>query len=183
MNETTPRKRATIRALAAVTLAIGLTAIGYASAAALAGGTASSTVSLRSTKLGSILVNSKGHTLYLFAKDRAGKSSCTGTCARYWPPLVSRVRPTAGQGVRKSLLGTTRRANGTLQVTYNRHPLYTYDDDERAGQTRGQRELAFGARWYVVSAAGKAIVKAASGGGGATTPTTTTTPYPTDPYP
>jgi hypothetical protein len=67
-------------------------------------------------------------------------------------------------------------------VTYNRHPLYMYDDDERAGQTRGRRELAFGARWYVISAAGKAIVKAASGGGGTTT-TTTTTPYPTDPYP
>jgi predicted lipoprotein with Yx(FWY)xxD motif len=183
MNATTQHRRATTaRALLALTLALGLAAIGLASATALAGGTATGTVSLRSTKLGSILVNSKGHTLYLFAKDRAGKSSCTGTCARYWPPLVSRAKPTAGTGVKKSLLGTTRRANGALQVTYNKHPLYTYDDDRRAGQTEGQRELAFGARWYAVSAAGKAVLRAPSSGG--TTPTTTTTtPYPTNPYP
>jgi predicted lipoprotein with Yx(FWY)xxD motif len=183
MNEKTPRKRATARALLALTLALGLTAIGYASATALAGGTTTGTVSLRSTKLGSILVNSKGHTLYLFAKDHGGTSSCTGTCAKYWPPLVSKAKPTAGQGVKKSLLGTTRRANGAMQVTYNKHPLYMYDDDRRAGQTEGQRELAFGARWYVVSAAGRAIVEAASSGGTSMPTTTTTNPYPTNPYP
>src|SRR5262245_11264619 len=108
MNKRTPRRRATTRTLVPLALAPGPGAIGYTTASALASETSGGTVALRSTKLGSILVNSKGRTLYLFAKDRAGKSSCTGTCATYWPPLISRAKPTAGAGVKQSLLGTTR---------------------------------------------------------------------------
>jgi predicted lipoprotein with Yx(FWY)xxD motif len=128
------------------------------------------TVSLRKTKLGPILVNSKGHTLYLFKKDRNGKSSCSGSCAKFWPPLLTHGKPTAGSGVNASLLGTTRRSNGTLQVTYKKHPLYTYALDKKAGQTKGEALLAFGAKWYVVSAKGTAVGKAS------TTTTSTTTP-------
>jgi predicted lipoprotein with Yx(FWY)xxD motif len=149
--------------------------IGFLAAGSLARGAsgASATVSLRNTKLGRILVNSSGHTLYLFAKDRNGKSACSASCARFWPPLLSpRGRPTAGPGVRQSLLGTTRRSNGSLQVTYKRHPLYAYVPDKRAGQTRGQGSLAFGARWWAVSARGTAVRRA---------PTTTTTTTPTTP--
>jgi predicted lipoprotein with Yx(FWY)xxD motif len=126
------------------------------------------TVNLQKTKLGSILVNSKGHTLYLFKKDTNGKSSCSASCAKLWPPLLSRGKPTAGSGVKASLLGRTRRSNGSLQVTYNKHPLYSYTLDTKAGQTKGEGVLAFGARWYAVSAKGTAVVR--------TTTTTTVRP-------
>jgi predicted lipoprotein with Yx(FWY)xxD motif len=130
------------------------------------------TVNLRKTQLGQILVNSKGHTLYLFKKDTNGKSSCTGSCAKFWPPLISHAKPTAGSGVKASLLGTTRRSNGSRQVTYNKHPLYTYTLDTKAGQTKGEGTLAFGAKWYAVSAKGTAVIKKSTT---TTTGTTTTT--------
>jgi len=131
----------------------------------------SATVSLKKTKLGLILVNSKGHTLYLFAKDRNGKSACSGNCAKFWPPVLRSGKPTAGSGVKAWMFGTTRRSNGSLQLTYNKHPLYTFVLDKLAGQTHGEGNLAFGARWYAVSARGTAVVKAS------TTTTTTTTTY------
>jgi predicted lipoprotein with Yx(FWY)xxD motif len=171
-----------MRVTLALTLALGLGVIGFLAAGALAGANSKTTISLRTTKLGAVLVNSKGHTLYLFAKDRTSRSTCVGTCATYWPPLISRGKPTAGTGVKQSLIRTTKRGNGTLQVTYNKHPLYTYSLDKRAGQTAGQRASAFGARWYAVSAAGKAVLKAAPPTD-TTTSTTTTEPYPTNPYP
>ena len=80
----------------------------------------------------------------------------------FWPPLLSHGKPTAGSGVKASLLGTTRRSSGSRQVTYNKHPLYTYSLDKKAGQTKGEGILAFGAKWYVVSAKGSAVVKAPS---------------------
>src|SRR5262249_35013322 len=83
-------------------------------------------VSTAATSLGRVLVDSKGHTLYLFGRDRNGKSSCAGSCAKLWPPLIASSRPRASVGVKASKLGTTRRADGRLQVTYNRHPLYTF---------------------------------------------------------
>jgi predicted lipoprotein with Yx(FWY)xxD motif len=87
-------------------------------------------------------------TLYLFKKDRNGKSTCYSSCAMFWPPLLKHGTPTLGSGVKKSLLGTTRRRNGKRQLTYNKHPLYTYKLDTRAGQTKGEGLKAFGARWY-----------------------------------
>src|SRR5258707_102927 len=98
------------------------------------------TVSLRTTKLGAILVNSKGRALYLFAKDKNGKGACWGMCATYWPPAIVKTKPPAGPGVKASLLGTTLRADGRKQVTYNRHPLYGFALDKQAGQTNGEGE-------------------------------------------
>lgn len=126
------------------------------------------TVSLRKTKLGRVLVNSKGHTLYLFKKDKNGKSSCSASCAKFWPPLLKKGKVTAGPAVKASLLATTKRSNGSVQVTYNKHPLYAYTLDKRAGQTKGEGISAFGAKWYAVSAKGTAVLRAPS--------TTTTTP-------
>jgi len=137
---------------------------------------ANATVSLRKTTLGLILVNSSGHSLYLFAKDRNDKSACGASCAKFWPPLLAHGKPTAGAGVKASLLGTTRRSNGSLPVTYNKHPLYTFALDKQAGQTNGEGSLAFGAHWYGVSGKGTAILKASTTT--TTTGTTTTTPYP-----
>jgi predicted lipoprotein with Yx(FWY)xxD motif len=122
-------------------------------------------VSTAKTSLGRILVNSRGHTLYMFGKDKNGKSACTGMCASFWPPLIAAAKPRAVAGAKASLLGTTRRADGRLQVTYNRHPLYTFVKDTKKGQTNGEGLNAFGAKWYAVSPAGAKVVKHSGGGG------------------
>jgi predicted lipoprotein with Yx(FWY)xxD motif len=172
------RRRVKTRRVVVLTLTALLGVMGFLAAYSVAASTtsASSTVSLRKTALGLILVNSRGHTLYLFAKDRSGKSACGGSCARFWPPLLSQVKPTAGPGVKASLFGTTRRSTGSLQVTYHKHPVYTYALDTRAGQTKGEGSFAFGAKWYAVSGRGTAVVKAP-------TTTTTTAPATTCAYP
>ena len=164
-----------------LTLALVVGVIGFLAAGSVARSASGKTgsVSLGTTKLGPILVNARGHTLYMFAKDRNGKSSCSGSCAKFWPPSLQRGKPTAGSGVKASLLGTTKRSNGSLQLTYNKHPLYTFVLDKKAGQTNGEDQLAFGARWYAVSGKGTAVVKASP----PPTNTTTTAPYPANPYP
>ena len=118
----------------------------------------SATVSVRKTKLGRILVDAQGRTLYLFMKDKNDKSACAGACATAWPPLLTSGRPKAGTGVASKLLGTTVRRSGR-QVTYDGHPLYTYAGDSRAGQTNGEGSNAFGAAWYVVAPNGQRIDK------------------------
>ena len=114
---------------------------------------------VRSGKLGKFIVDGKGLTLYLFEKDKGGKSSCSSTCAKVWAPLLSSGKAAAGSGVVASKIGTTKRANGSMQVTYGGHPLYHYDDDHKPGQTEGQNSKAFGAGWYVVAPSGKKIDK------------------------
>lgn len=148
-------------ALAALVAAGGTSAV-VAPAAFTASGTASrsaaATIGTRHTKLGTILVDAKGQTLYLFEKDRHGRSACSGACARNWPPSVTRGKPKAGHGVRARLLGTTRRSDGTTEVTYGGHPLYTFVGDHgRPGSTTGQGLNAFGAEWYVVGTNGRKV--------------------------
>lgn len=168
-----------VAGMLALSVALGVT--GFLAAGSVAGSAIQSnaTISLRKTNLGLILVNARGHTLYLFAKDRNAKSACSGSCARFWPPLLSQGKPTAGPGVKRSLLATTRRSNGSFQVTYNRHPLYTYALDKRAGQTKGEGNSLFGAKWWAVSARGTAVIKApTSSSTTSTSATTTTCAYP-----
>lgn len=129
----------------------------------------SATVDLASSTLGTILVNSQGRTLYLFQADMGSKSACTGACAAAWPPLVSTRKPTAGHGVKQSLLGTSKRADGTEQVTYDGHPLYLFAGDTASGQTNGEGSTGFGAPWYALSPAGSQITAPSSSSGG--TPT------------
>ena len=95
-------------------------------------------VETANTKLGRIVVNSNGRTLYLFGKDRNGKSACTGQCTSFWPPLLTSGKPRVMKGARASLIGTTKRSDGRLQVTYNHHPLYMFVKDKKAGQTNGE---------------------------------------------
>jgi predicted lipoprotein with Yx(FWY)xxD motif len=118
---------------------------------------AKKTIEVRSTRLGKILVDSHGRTLYLFKKDARGKSACTGECAKFWPPLRVSGKPTAGSGIGASKLGTTGRPDGKRQVTYNGHPLYTFLQDSRPGQTNGQGVTAFGAAWFALSPTGSQI--------------------------
>ena len=136
-------------------------------AAAATGGT----VAAASSSLGQILVARNGMTLYMFASDKNGKSSCSGPCASFWPPYTG--TPKAGSGLDASLLGTTARADGSRQVTYDGHPLYTYSGDTAPGATNGQGQNTFGALWWVVAPSGKVVMTSAqqsstssSGGGG-----------------
>jgi predicted lipoprotein with Yx(FWY)xxD motif len=114
-------------------------------------------VSTKSSSLGTILVDAKGRTLYLWDADHGAKSACTAACAQAWPPLTTTGTPKASGAVKASLLGTTKRADGSSEVTYGGHPLYTFAGDSQAGQTTGQGSNGFGAPWWVVSPAGKAL--------------------------
>jgi len=135
-----------------------------AAALAFAGGTQTggshtggAKVVIAKSRLGRILVDGKGITLYDFVKDKGTTSTCYGACAALWPPLTTKGKPVAGEGVRTSLLGTTKRKDGTLEVTYNGHPLYYFVTDRKPGQTTGQGVNQFGAPWWVLSPAGKEI--------------------------
>ena len=139
---------------AALSLTFALSSASASSSSARAG----TKVGVSNSTLGRILVDPRGRTLYLFAKDRKGKSSCYGACAAYWPALTTKGKPTAISGARKALLGTTRRRDGRLQVTYHGHPLYRFSGDTRKGLTSGQGLDDFGGEWWVVSPTGKKIV-------------------------
>ena len=130
-------------------------------------------VAVASSGLGRILVDGRGRTLYLFEKDKHGKSACTGQCASFWPPLIASGKPLATAGAKASLLGTTKRADGRLQVTYNHHPLYTFVKDTKKGQTNGEEVDAFGAEWYAISAAGAKVERAARRAAARAAPATT----------
>ena len=108
-------------------------------------------VDVRKGSLGRMLVDVHGRTIYLFQKDRNGKSACMGTCKSFWPPLLTKGKPRAGAGVNASWLGMTKRSDGGLQVTYRGHPLYRFSLDTKAGQTKGEGLNDFGAHWYAVS--------------------------------
>jgi len=149
-------------------------------ALAVAGcGSASSSVSPPTTKdgraatigaanegLGKILVNSQGRTLYLFQKDSGTTSECTGACAANWPPLRANSPPRIGGGANASLVATTMRSDGSRQITYNKHPLYTFVKDTKAGDTNGEGLTAFGGTWYAISPAGNQVVGQPAGTGG-----------------
>jgi predicted lipoprotein with Yx(FWY)xxD motif len=129
---------------------------GLSASAAVASTNKSSSISLRTTKVGKVLVAANGRTLYLFTGDKGRQSTCYGRCASYWPPLVG-GRPTVGTGLNASLVGTTKRRDGALQVTYAGHPLYFFAPDKKAGDVNGQGYVHFGGAWWVVSPAGKKI--------------------------
>jgi len=133
-----------------------------AAAAAANGGT----VATASSPLGSILVAQNGMTLYMFARDQGGQSACSGACAKFWPPYTG--TPKAGSGLTASLLGSTMRTDGSTQVTYDGHPLYTYSGDPSPGDTNGQGVSTFGALWWVVAPDGKVVKTATQSSSGGT---------------
>ena len=158
--------------------AAGLAALALIAAACTAGGSTSSgagaygagpassasppaaaVVELRGSRLGQMLVDGQGRSLYLFEADQAGMSACNAACASAWPPYLSDGAPKAGNGVAGGQLGTTVRADdgGGTQVTYHGHPLYYYVGDSEPGDTAGQGLNQFGAKWYVVAASGDRI--------------------------
>jgi predicted lipoprotein with Yx(FWY)xxD motif len=119
---------------------------------------APATVSTKSVPLGKVLVNEKGMTLYVFEADKTSKSTCTGGCAKAWPPLTVKAKPTAAGGVDQKQLTTAKRPDSSaLQVTYHGHPLYLFAGDTKSGDTNGQGLNNFGAKWYVLGTNGKEI--------------------------
>jgi predicted lipoprotein with Yx(FWY)xxD motif len=118
-----------------------------------------------SGSLGKILADSQGRTIYLFEKDTGATSTCSGECAVDWPPVTANGKPTVGNGLAPSKVGTTKRSDGSRQVTYNEHPLYLFEGDHNPGDVNGQGINAFGAAWYVVSPGGAEITTQSSSGG------------------
>jgi predicted lipoprotein with Yx(FWY)xxD motif len=153
---------ARLRALAAAAIsfltAVAAVVFGVSVATASSGqavpATAGGTAMLRTTTIGgvSVLTNSSGRTLYWFAPDTPSKSVCYGTCAAYWPPVIG--TPAAGPGVTLSKIATIARTDGTIQVTYAGHPLYTYVGDTAPGQANGNNIDLNGGFWHEVPAAG-----------------------------
>lgn len=118
-----------------------------------------------SPELGMVLVDSEGFTVYRFAKDNGTTSSCYGACAEAWPPVMASGKPAAGEGAMSSELGTTKRKDGTVQVTYAGHPLYTFIQDSSPGEANGNGSTAFGGEWNALNESGSAVTASAEGGG------------------
>jgi predicted lipoprotein with Yx(FWY)xxD motif len=127
--------------------------------------TQTAAVRVANSSLGRILVDSTGRTLYLFKADSRTKSVCSGACATAWPPLGTGATPAVAGGANAALVGTIPRSDGTRQVTYNGHPLYTFVKDQKAGDVNGQGVTAFGAAWFAVSPAGNQISSQPAGHG------------------
>ena len=114
------------------------------------------TVRLVGSQFGRILGDAKGQAVYLFAKEKTKKSECYGACAKAWPPMLTKGKPRAGKGARRSLLGTTKRRDGKLQVTYAGRPVYYYKDDA-PGKVLCHNVDEFGGLWLVARANGKPV--------------------------
>jgi predicted lipoprotein with Yx(FWY)xxD motif len=140
-----------------------------ASTSTTAAGGAGVAVESKHAKLGTILAaGPKKLTVYMFEADKGAASSCSGACAKVWPPVTTSSAPTAAGGAVSADLGTAKRSDGTEQVTYKGHPLYFYDDDKDSGDAYGQGSKAFGANWYVLNPSGAKIDEDSGGnkGGG-----------------
>jgi predicted lipoprotein with Yx(FWY)xxD motif len=125
-------------------------------------------VGAANTGLGDVLVDRQGRTLYLFTRDSGPMSTCTGACAVNWPPLRVRGTPVVGSGAKPSDVGTAARSDGISQLTYHGHPLYTFVNDKKPGDTNGEAINAFGGSWFAVSPAGAQVAPRPQpqGGGG-----------------
>jgi predicted lipoprotein with Yx(FWY)xxD motif len=138
-------------------LVVPLAAVALVEAAPSAAQAPRSTVIVKASSFGRILFDGRGFVLYGFTRDPRGKSVCSGACARAWPPYVVNSTPRAGVGAAARLVGTTRRKDGSLQVTYAGHPLYYYVGDRRPGQILCQNVTEFGGVWRVVRASGRLV--------------------------
>ncbi len=115
---------------------------------------------------GTYLTGASGHAVYLWDADTGNMSTCSGACAKAWPPVITKSAPTAAGGAQASDLGTTTRSDGLKQVTYKGHPLYYFVGDTRSGQVTGQGSNNFGAKWWLVNESGSAITSGLSASAG-----------------
>jgi predicted lipoprotein with Yx(FWY)xxD motif len=153
----------------AATLLIAACGSSTSSGSTTSSAPAASSSALKTTKIGgaTVLTNAKGFTLYWFVPDTPTTSKCNGSCAKYWPPVKGPV--TAGAGV-TGKLATIKRSDGSVQATYNGHPLYTYVADGAPGQAKGNGLNLSGGVWHEVTVSGAAAPapsgSASAGGGG-----------------
>lgn len=119
-------------------------------------GSAGPTLTLRGSQYGRVLFDGSTRALYAFTRDPRGRSACYGACAAAWPPYIVSGRLTAGRGTSRSLFGTTRRRDGTRQLTYAGRPLYYYVADP-VGRVLCQNVVEFGGLWLVVRGNGKLV--------------------------
>ena len=126
-------------------------------AAPMAAEQAAPTLTVHSSSFGNVLFDGRGFVLYAFTKDPRSRSACSGACAAAWPPYVVSGKVRAGAGVKQSLLGTIRRANGSRQVTYAGRPLYFYVGDKKPRQILCQNVSEFGGLWLIVRPSGKLV--------------------------
>lgn len=167
MNKT--QKKTTLAlALAAVLAALAIAGCGgggsSSSSAEASGGGSGTEGTIGATEiegLGPVLVDSEGLTVYEFTVDKGTRSECYGGCEKAWPPVTTTGKPSAGEGAMASALGTTKRKDGTLQVTYDGHPLYTFAGDEAPGEANGNEDEG---TWFALDEAGAAVKGQASGG-------------------
>jgi predicted lipoprotein with Yx(FWY)xxD motif len=144
-----------MRIVILLSVAAGALALGSATPAAQQ---AKPTLTAHSSRFGQIVFDGRGFVLYAFTKDRRGGASrCSGACAKAWPPYVVRGALRAGRGVKASLLGTVRRADGSRQVTYAGRLLYFYEGDRSPGQILCQNVSEFGGLWLVQRPSGKLV--------------------------
>ena len=136
-----------------------------AAAARQADAAESVSIKTASTSKGTVLTNADGRTLYWFAKDTAGTSNCTGSCATYWPPVMGTAVAAAGASLPHGF-GTIKRANGQTQATYDGHPLYTYAGDTAPGEINGNGINASGGLWWAVTPSGAELRARASSSSG-----------------
>ncbi len=135
-------------------MVVVLAAVAGVTASAQAAPGTAATLSVRSTEFGKALFGPTGKVVYVFGADRGSTSRCYGVCATAWPPLLTSAAPLAGSGVEAKLLGTTKRTNGTLQVTYNGHPLYYYSAD-KVGKVMCQHANMHGGLWLIIKPNGQ----------------------------
>jgi predicted lipoprotein with Yx(FWY)xxD motif len=114
------------------------------------------TIQVSNSDYGQILFGGEDQAIYLFDRESGSKSECYGECAAAWPPVLTKGEPQAGSGTDAGLLGTTKRNDGTTQVTYSGHPLYYYAH-EGPGQVLCHNVSEFGGLWLVVEPSGEAV--------------------------
>ncbi len=146
-----PRRLAFALVAFVAALAVGSSVAGAAMTSTAA---AHAKLTLRSSHFGKVIFAANGKVVYMFGPDKAGRSTCYGVCAKAWPPVLTGGAPVVGPGLNSKLLGTTTRKDGSLQVTYNRHPLYFFEDDMR-GKIMCQHAVMHGGIWLVLKANGK----------------------------
>jgi predicted lipoprotein with Yx(FWY)xxD motif len=160
------RRKKVVIAVAGAALSSGLVFLIFGGAGGLYGSSPSTAATARqgdagvavaTSKLGQILVDGNGRTLYLVEAYTNGSSTCDATCAQAWPPLIAKGPVTADNGAKASELGSTTRQDGAAQITYHGHPLYNFSGGAKAGDTTGQGSHAFGADRYVVAPSGDKI--------------------------
>ena len=139
-------------------LLVAVLAALVAAPAAMSGADTAPTVQAKSSRFGKVLFDGRGFVLYSFTRDpRGGRSRCYGGCATGWPPYILKGKLSAGPGLQRSLLGTTKRRDGKLQVTFDGRPLYYYVGDRNAGDILCQNVNEFGGLWLIVRPGGKPV--------------------------